>query len=150
MIKQEIIKTEIEELLNKIGVKFKLEIIQEKDIYKVQINTEEDASLLIGRFGETLQSLQRVLEAILFKRFNENVDVIVNINDYREKQKERLEEIAKRTADEVILEGNERFLHSFSAFERKIVHEYITLNYPDLTSYSEGEGNERRLIIAKK
>lgn len=150
MSKTEIIKSEAEELLNKLGVKFKLEIIQENETYKVQINAEEDAPLLIGRYGETLQSLQRVLGIILFKRLNENIDVAVNINDYREQQKARLEEIAKRTADEVVLEGKERLLQSFSAYERKIIHEYITANYPDLTSYSEGEGNDRRLIIAKK
>ena len=46
--------------------------------------------------------------------------------------------------------GEQSFIRGFSSYERKIAHEYITENYPDLTTFSEGEGRDRKLIVDLK
>ena len=144
------IKTETEELLQKMIDKFEIEVTQNEEVFQVVIKTEEDAPTVIGRHGETIRALQKILEVILYKKFEEPVDLLLNVNDYREKQVERLEGIAEDIAHRVKEENHEVPIRSFSSYERKIIHEYIAKNYPDLTSYSVGEGRDRQLIVALK
>ena len=150
MDKLKTIKSETEELLKKMIDKFEVELSQEEEVFHVVIKTDEEAPTVIGRHGETIRALQKILEVVLYKKFGEPVDLLVNVNDYREKQIERLEGIVKDIAERVKNESREVPLRSFSSYERKIIHEYITKNYPDLTSYSVGEGRDRQLIVAPK
>lgn len=150
MNKEETIKMETEVLLGKIGLTLEVELEKQDDAYVVNLKTAEEAPLLIGRFGETLSSLQRILEAMLFKTFQEPLNILVNVNDYRERQRARLEGIADNIAKRVIQEGKPSTLRSFSSYERKVIHEYIAKKFPDLTTYSEGEGVDRRLNVAPK
>lgn len=144
------IKSETEELLKKMIDKFEVDVTQEEDVFHVVIKTEEEAPTVIGRHGETIRALQKILDVVLFKKFGEPVDLLVNVNDYREKQVERLEGIAEDIAQRVKSENREVPLRAFSSYERKIIHEYIAKNYPDLTSYSVGEGRDRQLIVGLK
>src|SRR3989344_2374721 len=148
MDKLKTIKSEAEELLNKMVGKFELEVTEEEEVYHVVIKTEEDAPTVIGRHGETIRAVQKILEVILYKKFGEPVDLLLNVNDYREKQVERLEGIAEELAQRVKAEKHEVPLRAFSSYERKIVHEYIAKIYPDLTSYSVGEGRDRQLLVS--
>ncbi len=150
MDKIQTIKTETEELLKKMIEKFEVEVTLEEDVYHVVIKTEEEAPTVIGRHGETIRALQKILEVVLYKKLGEPIDLLLNVNDYREKQIERLEGIAKDIAERVKSENREVPLRSFSSYERKIIHEYIAKNYPDLTSYSVGEGRDRQLMVAPK
>lgn len=150
MDKIDTIKTEAEGLLNKMIEKFELEVTEEEGIFHVVIKTEEEAPTVIGRHGETIRSLQKILEVILYKKLGEPVDILINVNDYREKQKERLEEIAENIAQRVKTEQKEVPLRNFSSYERRVIHEYISHKHEDLTSYSVGEGRERQLIVSLK
>ena len=150
MKKEEVIKKEAEELLAKIIEKPKFEISQDEEVFHVAIKVEEEAPFVIGRHGETIKAIQKILEVILYKKLGESVDILVNVNDYREKQKERLVELADRFAKKTQEEGRPSFLRGLSSYERKLIHEYITENYPDLSTYSEGEGRDRKLIVDLK
>ncbi len=150
MDKKETIKSEAEGLLKKMIDEFEVEIQEDEGMFHVVIKTDEDAPTVIGRHGETIRALQKILEVILYKKFGEPVDLLVNVNDYREKQKERLHEIAENIAQRVKTEKREVPLRSFSSYERKMIHEYISANHQDLTSYSTGEGRERQLIVSTK
>ncbi|NTU74234.1 RNA-binding protein, partial [Candidatus Roizmanbacteria bacterium] len=87
---------------------------------------------------------------ILYKSTGESVSLLVNVNDYREKQKERLEHIADQHAQKVQSYQRSSHLRGFSSYERKMIHEYITSTYPDLTTYSVGEGRDRQLVVDLK
>ncbi len=150
MEKIEAIKTETDELLKKMIDGYEVEVTELEGMYEVMIKTEEHAPTVIGRHGETIRALQKILEVIFYKKFGEPIEMLVNVNDYREKQKERLEGIAENIAQRVMEEKKELPLRSFSAFERKLVHEYIAKNHPDLTTRSEGEGKDRQLLIGPK
>lgn len=150
MEKIDIIKQEVNELLEKMGVNFTMEVRAEGEAFFVQINTETDAPYLIGKHGEMVQAMQRVLEAILYNKFTEEVTLMVNVNDYREKQKERLEKIADNVGNRVTTEDRSAYLKDFTAYERKIIHEFISKSYPNLQTVSEGEGAERKLVVSKK
>lgn len=148
--KTEIIKSETEELLKKMIDHFELSIEEDNGLFHVLIKTEDDAPTVIGRHGETIRALQKILEVILYKKFNEPVSILVNVNDYREKQEERLGSIAAELAQKTLELKEASYMRRFSSYERKIIHEYITKNYPDLTTYSVGEGRDRKLVIDLK
>ena len=98
MDKVKVIKSEALELLSKIIDKPDLEVTDESGSYMVIIKAEEDAPVIIGRHGETIKSIQKLLEVILYKKLGESVEILVNVNDYREKQKERIQEISDKYA----------------------------------------------------
>jgi spoIIIJ-associated protein len=75
---------------------------------------------------------------------------LVNVNDYREKQKERLQGIAAQMADKTQSQKRASHMRGLSSYERKIVHEYVTEQYPELSTYSIGEGRDRHLVIDMK
>lgn len=145
-----VIKSEAEELLAKIIDRPEVEVNEEDETYQVVIKTQEEAPVVIGRHGETIKAIQKILEVVLYKKLGESVEILVNVNDYREKQKERLEEFAEKFVQKTKETGEASFIKGLSSYERKLVHEYVTENYPELTSYSEGEGKERKLVINLK
>jgi len=150
MDKLETIKTEVNELLSKMINKFEVEVIDESDVFQIIIKTDEEVSTVIGRHGETIRAIQKILEVVLYKKFNEPVNILVNVNDYREKQKERLEALATEYASKTQSTNEPSFIRNLSSYERKLIHESVTKNFPDLTTYSIGEGKERRLVIDLK
>lgn len=150
MDKSETIKTEVEELLKKMIDKFEVEVVEDEAVHQVIIKTEEEAPTVIGRHGETIRAIQKILEVVLFKKLGEPVSLLVNVNDYREKQKERLESLASEYATKTQDSKEASYIRNLSSYERKIIHEYVTSNYPELTTHSVGEGRDRQLVIDLK
>ncbi len=146
------IQTETETLLKKMIEKFELSVSEdaENHIFFITVKTEEEASVVIGRHGETIRALQKILEVILYKQIGEPTHILLNVNDYREKQKERLHEIADELVEKTKSMGRPSHYRGLSSFERKMVHEYVTHSQPDLTTYSVGEGRDRHLVIDMK
>jgi len=149
MKKIETIKKESEELIKKMIDDFTLEVFEENNVFYVNIKTKE-ASAIIGRYGETIRSLQKILEVILYKIFGQSIEILVNVNDFRQKQKEKLEDLVESLAKKIEETGEEQTINNLSSYERKIIHQLVAAQYPNLTSYSTGEGKQRKLIITKK
>ncbi len=147
MDKAEIIKKHTQDLLDKMVENADVEVTEEDGMFHVNIKTEDEAPTVIGRHGETIRALQKILEVIVFKETGEKADLLINVNDYREKQVERLEYIADQAASKVEDRQSATYLRGFSSYERRIMHEYIAKTYPELTSYSIGEGRDRRLVV---
>ncbi|PIY72179.1 hypothetical protein COY87_02275 [Candidatus Roizmanbacteria bacterium CG_4_10_14_0_8_um_filter_33_9] len=149
MDKLETVKTETEGLLSKLVETYTCEVSEDGGFFHITIKTEE-APTIIGRHGETIRALQKILEVILYRKVGESVRVLINVNDYREKQKERLEVLTSQYADKVTDTRQAEKISYLSSFERRIIHQYVTSNYPDLISYSVGEGKDRQLVIDLK
>ncbi len=150
MEKQNAIKTATEELLSKMINTFEVEVQEEESVYQILIKAEEEAPTVIGRHGETIRAIQKILEVMFYKQFGEPVNILVNVNDYREKQKERLEGLAAQFAEKAKTTKEPAYIRGLSSYERKMIHEYITNNYADLTTYSVGEGKDRQLVVNLK
>jgi len=140
---QTIVKTIVDLMVNNVTV----EVIEEDGIYKIFIQAGEEAPAIIGRHGDTIRSLQKIIEVACFNKLQTRVDLVVNVNDYREKQIERLQNIAAEIADKVKAGGRALPFRGLNSYERRIVHEFITKNYSDLSTYSVGEGRGRELMI---
>ncbi len=146
----ETIKTETESLLSKMISKCEVEVQEDEGIFQILIKAEDEAPTVIGRHGETIRAIQKILEVMLYKQFGEPVSILVNVNDYREKQKERLEGLATQFAEKAKESKEPEYIRGLSSYERKMIHEYITSNHPDLTTYSVGEGKDRQLVVNLK
>lgn len=150
MDKSKVIKEEVEGLLGKMIEKFEVDVVEDSAVFQVVIKTEEEAPTVIGRHGETIRAIQKILEVVLFKKLGEPVALLVNVNDYREKQKERLEGMAAEFAEKTKETRQPSSIRNLSSYERRIIHEHVTQNYPELVSHSIGEGRDRQLVIEVK
>ena len=150
MDKLKIVEAEAKELLSKIIDNVDIEVSEDHGLFHILIKTEEEAPVVIGRHGETIKAIQKILEVVMYKKVGESVELLVNVNDYREKQTERLAEIADRSAQKALEFKAASYIRGLSAYERKVIHEYITNKYPELASYSTGEGRDRRLVVDMK
>jgi len=150
MDKLKIVEAEAKELLSKIIDNVDIEVSEDHGLFHILIKTEAEAPVVIGRHGETIKAIQKILEVVMYKKTGASVELLVNVNDYREKQKERLVEIADRSAQKAIEFKSASYIRGLSAYERKVIHEYVTNKYPELASYSTGEGRDRRLVVDLK
>jgi spoIIIJ-associated protein len=116
----------------------------------ILINVEGNSSgILIGYRGETLNSLQTILSAIANKGVKERIQVILNIANYKEKREKVLENLAEKVSKTVLKTGKNITLEPMNAYERKIIHSKLQ-NNEKIETYSIGEGENRRVVIAKK
>ncbi len=106
----------------------------------------QDAGLLIGRRGETLQALQFLIRMVTNRQLGRKAYVVIDIEDYRERRVQMLRRLARRTAGRVGSSGREDSLEPMSPAERRIVHMALA-GHPDVRTESEGEGNQRRVVI---
>ncbi len=105
----------------------------------------EDLSVLIGRRGETLDSLQ-YLACLAANNGGGHYKISLNIGNYREKREETLKTLAKRISSQVLKNGKSRSLEPMNPYERRIIHTAIQ-NIEGVVSSSYGEGIERRVVI---
>lgn len=111
-----------------------------------QVETTK-AGLLIGKYGKIINALQVLVQTIVYRDFEKAPMVVVNIGDYRQKREEKLKEMANRTAKKVIRTRQSVYLEPLPAFERKIVHAYIS-QYEQLVTQSEGKEPHRYLKVS--
>jgi spoIIIJ-associated protein len=150
---KETIESLCQELLRHLGVSAEKVLIEKDgDLYTVHITLAEgeQPALLIGHHAETLNAFQRIISIMLYNRLQEKLEVLIDINNYRNEQKERIEAIAQGLAEKVQTDGRAALLRSFNPYERKLIHSYITEKFPDLQSISEGSPDQRVLRISKK
>lgn len=108
----------------------------------------EEAAILIGYRGESLNSLQFLVSVLNGKNNRRNKRVRIDIDGYREKRKGTLELLARRVAKKVQKTGRQTRLEPMSAFERRIIHTTVQ-EFEGVVSLSRGEEPHRYLIIRK-
>lgn len=143
-----LVKEIAKELLELMGTKATPKVSEDKDTESVivDIETEEEAGLLIGSRGDTLNSLQTIIGMIFRSRYGEWQRIIVNISDWREKQEERLKDLAIQSAKRAKETKEPQNLYNLSPSQRRIVH--LTLSEDKkIETESAGEGRERYLIV---
>lgn len=138
-------------LLELVGSSAKIEIDEdaENESFTVNLKTEEEAGLLIGNRGRTLDAFQTILGLMLMKKTGNWKRVLVNVADWREKETARLEELAQTTAERAKETGEEQPLYNLSSSQRRIIHMALSEDEAIATE-SRGEGKERYLVVAPK
>jgi spoIIIJ-associated protein len=118
------------------------------DIIDLNITLEEP-QIIIGERGQTLFETQRLLRAILTKKIQKIFYLNLDINGYKQSKIEYLKKTAKELADEVFLTKEEKALPPMSAYERRIIHAELS-SREDITTESQGEGEDRHIVIKPK
>ncbi|HNX28212.1 MAG TPA: RNA-binding cell elongation regulator Jag/EloR [Syntrophomonadaceae bacterium] len=145
---QEIRKV-LENLLNKMKIDYEISNI-EYDKDKVRINIiGKDMGLLIGRKGETLNTLQYMVGLIINRKREDRIRVILDVEDYRKKREESLEALALRLSEKVKETRKNVVMRPMNSQERRIVHTALQGD-PSITTYSIGEEPNRKLVITLK
>jgi len=148
------IQTITEEILRKMGILFDKVIVSQRDDVTYRINIlSEDASLLIGHFGDTLKALQYIIKAIIGDKHltGEPLFIICDVEGYKERQEEKVIEMAKRAIEKVHSTGKAQHLPAMSPYFRKVVHMFLKEYAKEgITSHSEGEGDDRHIVVGKE
>lgn len=121
---------------------------ENKDVVILEIKLEEP-QILIGQGGQTLFEIQRILRTILNKRVQKVFYFNIDINEYKKKKIEYLENLAKELADQVSLTKENKILPPMSSYERRIIHAELARRN-DVITESSGDGYDRHIIIKAK
>lgn len=145
----DIAKNFVENILKNSNVEAIVKVKQDNNLIKVNIEGN-DAACLIGRRGETLDSIQ-FLTGLALNKINKESDfrVLVDIENYRSKREDSLVRYANKVAREVAKTKKTKKLDYMNPYERRIVHSALQ-NDKYVTTYSEGTDPYRRLVIEYK
>lgn len=108
-----------------------------------------DLGILIGRHGKTLDSLQTLVAAITSRKLGFRYPVVVDVEGYRGRRREKLEDMARRTADRVSRQGREVKLRPMTSYERRVIHMALRGDRRVVTE-SEGEEPMRAVVVSPK
>jgi spoIIIJ-associated protein len=108
-----------------------------------------ELGILIGKRGQTLDALQYLVNIVANRYSDSHIRIILDAENFRERRKHTLEELASRLASRVIKTKKEVILEPMNAQERKIIHSELQ-DHPVVKTYSKGEEPNRRVVIALK
>lgn len=142
------------EFLQKVFKAMKIEVAMEKFINKNDGSVTfklhgADMGILIGKHGQTLDSLQYLTNLVANKNSSDRVRVIIDVEDYRDRRIETLNRLASRLADKVKRTGERVALEPMNPHERKIIHMALQGDRR-VTTLSEGDEPYRHVVIELK
>lgn len=108
-----------------------------------------EMGVLIGKRGQTLDSLQYLVSLVVNKESEEYIHVKVDTENYRQRRKETLENLAKNIAYKVKRTKRSISLEPMNPYERRIIHSALQ-NDKYVTTHSEGEEPFRRVVVTLK
>jgi spoIIIJ-associated protein len=108
---------------------------------------EEEAGALIGRRGSGVDALELIMGRIVGQRCHGNVPVQLDVNGYREREHEKLEDRAREAAGKVRRDGDEFHFEPMNPRDRRVIHLAVE-SMEDLTTFTVGEGSRRHVVVA--
>ena len=153
---EQIARETLQELLVKMGVKAQVfirpeeEMPQDEDAPPFILDIMgDDLGVLIGRRGQTLQSLQYITRLIVSREVQHWVNLVVDVEKYKLRREKSLRQLAQRMAERVAFDGQPVALEPMPPNERRIIH--LTLrDHPIVTTKSIGKGDRRKVTIVPK
>ena len=139
------IKEYLEELLKNMGLEVNFETkLREESMY-IKIYSSNNP-ILIGKSGNTLKALENIVRQKINTEFKLRPLIILDVENYREKQQKRLERLAKSLAKDVYKTKVEVHLENMNAYDRTIIHNALT-NFKGVITSSTGEEPNRHVVI---
>ncbi|MDX9917498.1 MAG: RNA-binding cell elongation regulator Jag/EloR [Gudongella sp.] len=138
----------LENVLRGMGIIALHEIELKDDTMFAEINhiSSSDMGILIGKRGNTLDSLQYLLSLAVNKDRDSYVKVVLDTEGYRKKREETLVKLAKKMADKALYSKRPVKLEPMNPYERRIIHSALQ-GVNGVTTYSEGNEPYRRVVI---
>lgn len=140
----------LEKILKAMNIQAKIEVEVNDDDGVVQIDLSgDDMGILIGKRGQTLDSLQYLTSLVINKESDNYLKVKLDTENYRERRKETLENLAKNLAYKVKRTRKQVVLEPMNPYERRIIHSALQ-NDKYVETHSEGEEPYRKVVITLK
>ncbi len=136
----------VELVVAELGVHGRVDVREDAQGLHVEC-TGAEVGVLIGRYGQTIDAVQYIVNAIVARREGERVDVTVDAAGYRERRRETLERLAVRSAERARNGGEPVELEAMSAVERKVVHLRLK-EFEGVETSSEGTEPNRYVVIS--
>lgn len=148
LIKEEVLqylKELLLDIVSKMGITANIEAKIRENHLKFSLYSDNNA-ILIGKGGRTIESLQTILKHTVSNQTHFGISVTLDVEDYKEKQLQRIEMLARNTAREVLSTGLEARLDSMNSYERRLVHEEVS-KVEGVHTISEGDEPNRYVVI---
>ncbi len=133
-------------ILHEMGLEVEISLDRDQEGYYIFNLSGKRLGLMIGRRGQTLDSLQYLTNLVANKGEKEYQRIIIDPENYRARRQKTLEELAERLAHKAMKTKKEVLLEPMNPAERKIIHTYLQ-DVEGISTRSEGEGKQRRIII---
>ena len=143
---ENLVAESIREIIEKLQVPATIEVSRQDSIFFVDIDSE-DSSLLIGKHGVNLESLQFIL-AVRIKTLtgDDDFEIYVDVGNWRRRKEEKLKQMALDAAQRVETENEPQAIYNLTNSERRVVHVALA-DHPAVETISEGEGENRHVIV---
>ncbi len=145
---EEIAKNFLREMFVAMGIVVKIETKRKEKQLLINLSGE-DMGILIGKRGQTLDSIQYLVNLVVNKGNSPYLSVMLDTENYRQRRKETLESLAYHLAKRVKQSGQKVVLEPMNPYERRIIHSSLQ-NNKYVTTYSEGEEPFRNVVIDLK
>ncbi|MHB8507772.1 MAG: RNA-binding cell elongation regulator Jag/EloR [Candidatus Dormibacteria bacterium] len=106
----------------------------------------QDLGVLIGWRGETLRAMQLLLNTMVRQVLPDGDAIVIDVEKYRARREDSVRELALRVADRAKRNGERIGLDPMQAYERRVIHTTLAED-PELSTESEGEGMDRRVVV---
>lgn len=136
----------LKDIVEGMGIKDVIIESQRKDNFIKLTLHSSDNSILIGRDGRTLSSLQNLIRTSVSNQTGIYFNIILDVENYKVKKEHNIERLAKKLAKEVLRTKEPITVDSMNSYERRLVHNALA-NFKGITSDSEGEEPNRRIVI---
>jgi spoIIIJ-associated protein len=133
---------------DKMGVQVSIEVVREGKQILFTL-TGEKIALLIGKRGQTLNSLQYLTQLVLNRYSEQFLTVMLDAEDYRKRRNETLIQLAERLAQKAVKTGKNVALEPMPSYERKVIHTALVDN-KRIKTFSDGTEPYRHIVIAPK
>lgn len=138
----------LKEIFADMGIKVDLDIKHEANELSINL-IGDDMGIIIGKRGETLDSLQYLTSLVVNRGEGSYVKVTLDTENYREKRFEALKTLALRIADKVTKTGRRHIFEPMNPYERRVLHAALQ-SHEAVTTYSIGEDPNRKVVVALK
>ena len=140
----------LQKVLAAMNIAADIEVVYDEENETVEVNLiGEDMGILIGKRGQTLDSLQYLVSLVVNKGSEKYLKVKLDTENYRERRKETLENLAKNIAFRVRKTQKPVTLEPMNPYERRIIHSALQ-NDKYCETHSEGEDPNRKVIVSLK
>jgi spoIIIJ-associated protein len=138
----------IVDVASSMGLTVEVEVVHSKELTTLQISGP-DLGLVIGRRGQTLDALQYLANIVANRYSDSFIRLVLDAENFRERRKKTLEELADRLAGRVVRTRKEVVLEPMSPQERKIIHSRLQ-DHKQVNTLSKGDEPNRRVVITLK
>ena len=138
----------LKDITEKMGLNLGFSVKAGDDVVYIDMDGK-DSGTIIGKRGQTLDSIQYLTSLVINKDRDKYIKVVIDAENYRAKRQKTLEQLANRLAAIVVKTKKYVRLEPMNPYERKIIHATLQQN-PDVSTRSEGEEPYRRVVIELK